>query len=427
MASTARIDGSIPDPGDTSTRGMIFSGTWGVDYEFSGSPAMRENEPRRLRNRGFPSPYDNDLEGALRGRGIYANFLYLFRQGQYIRLNASTLIPDEPDAEAATAPAWGLPSNWTALDAIVPGRGIKIDHCYFIRGNEYVRYDWNTNSAGQPKQLAQEWHLEGGFDSGIDGIIAGQADLATKAFLFRRLAQVADEWGPISPEHLLVETPGFARFDFNSGTGQGAVRTPIDVSTRWGGLIQLLDAGPAIDLALAWCKAAIAALPPNPPSGLLTSAFATHFMTSSPFEDQLTRVRDRFIAVQARLEALPLMFRWERNLAVASQTEPGVMTAIGNLFSTYHGPNGRAAVMIHEAVHFTHAGGQHVDVPEWSGQTINGRSFGIAQPSAGVTTALAYHDMSVDQAIENPGSYSSFAQHIFYGQDNRFGGARPHE
>lgn len=46
MASSARIDGSLPDPGDASTRGLVFSGGWGVDYEFAGIPLARANQPQ---------------------------------------------------------------------------------------------------------------------------------------------------------------------------------------------------------------------------------------------------------------------------------------------------------------------------------------------------------------------------------------------
>jgi hypothetical protein len=47
MASNTRIDGSLPDPGDASTKGMIFSGGWGV--EFGGSPAVKVALRRRTR------------------------------------------------------------------------------------------------------------------------------------------------------------------------------------------------------------------------------------------------------------------------------------------------------------------------------------------------------------------------------------------
>lgn len=134
MASSARVDGSLPNAGDSSTRGLVFSGGWGVDYEFAGEPPARANQPKRLSAFGFPAPFDRDLEGALRGRGAFSTFLYLFKNGRYLRLVASTMTPDGPDA--ATAPAWGLPATWTSFDAVLPGRGTKINFCYFIRGAE---------------------------------------------------------------------------------------------------------------------------------------------------------------------------------------------------------------------------------------------------------------------------------------------------
>src|SRR4051794_14981106 len=96
MASTVRIDGSLSGSG---TSGIIFSGGWGVDYDFAGSPAARPNQPRRLSAFGFPAPFDSDLEGALRGRGAFSQFLYLFKDGRYLRLIAATMAPDGPDLE----------------------------------------------------------------------------------------------------------------------------------------------------------------------------------------------------------------------------------------------------------------------------------------------------------------------------------------
>src|SRR5829696_6269131 len=134
MASSVRSDGSLPDPGDASTRGLIFSGGWGVDYEFAGAPLFRANQPHLLGAFGFPWPFDSDLEGALRGRAGFSQFLYLFKDGQYLRLLASTLQPDGPDIDTATsdtASSWGLPPDWTSFDAVLPGRGSKINFCYF--------------------------------------------------------------------------------------------------------------------------------------------------------------------------------------------------------------------------------------------------------------------------------------------------------
>ena len=162
MASSVRVDGSFPDPGDSSTKGLVFAGGWGVEYDWALDRATARNQPRRLSAIGFPAPYDSNLEGALRGRGAFSAFLYLFRNGRYLRLQAATMTPDGPDAP--TAPAWELPVDWTTFDAVLPGRGSKINFCYFFRGAQNVRFDWTPNhvSPGYPKFIGPEWHLKAG-------------------------------------------------------------------------------------------------------------------------------------------------------------------------------------------------------------------------------------------------------------------------
>jgi hypothetical protein len=429
MASSARVDGSLPDPGDGSTKGIVFSGGWGVDYEFAGNPPSRANQPRRLSAFGFPAPFDSDLEGALRGRGSFGSLLYLFKSGRYLRLVASTMTPDGPNAEAATTAAWGLPASWTSLDAVVPGRGSKINFCYFLRGTEYVRFDWVANavSPGYPKVLGTEWQLSSPFNANVDGVIAGQSTLATRGFLFNRLDRVLNSSGGVVPAGTsgsrLVRTPGFARYDFTAAASQGSETVPLEVSSRWGGLLQLLDAGPAIDTALDWCNRALNALnAPTPPTPVLTNALLHHFRTGSPSTSQLNEIRARMTAVRNRIVGLPGQFQWTRGLTAAAQTIPNTLTEIGDTFSTQHGPNGRAAVLTHEAVHFVFvAGGLVIDVPEWSGATIGGQTFGLGG-------GMAYDAMTPTQAIANPSSYAAFAQEIaFNGNDTRFGDARRHE
>jgi hypothetical protein len=70
-------------------------------------------------------------------------------------------------------------------------------------------------------------------------------------------------------------------------------------------------------------------------------------------------------------------------------------------------------------VHFTF--GTNIDVPEWSGQTVNGTFF-AAPPGTPV-----YSSISTADAIVNPSSYAAFAQEAHFGVDTRFGDARRHE
>jgi hemopexin len=424
MASSVRVSGSLPDPGDSSTKGLAFAGGWGAEYDWGLDRVTASGQPRRLSTLGF-SPFDSDLEGALRGRAAFSAFLYLFKDGRYLRLQAATMRPDGPDA--ATAPAWGLPAHWTSFDAVVPGRGIKINFCYFFRGREYVRFDWTQDavSPGYPKFIGREWHLAAPFDDAIDGVIVGQAGFTTKAYLFKALAQsVSNADGGVvaagTPGSTPVQTPGYARYDFTAEASEGTATGPLNVVPPWNGLFPVLDAGPAVDTALQWCDAALFALA-SPATPALTTALGNHFMTGTPSAAQLAEIAGRMAAVRNRIAQIPDKFQWTPGLTVAAQTTPGILTEIGDTFSILHGPSGRAAVLIHEAVHFVFvAGGLVIDVPEFSGATIGGHTHGIVG-------GMAYSAMTPAQAIANPSSYAAFAQEIFFGSDTRFGDARRHE
>jgi len=425
MASSVRIDGSLPDPGDNSTKGIVLSRGWAVEYDWDLDRATGTGQPKRLSIFGFPAPFNSDLEGLLRGRAAFSAFLYLFKNGRYLRLQAATMTPDGPDAP--TAPAWGLPADWISFDAVLPGRGIKIDFCYFFRGAEYIRFDWTTNSVspGYPKLIGPEWHLAPPFTDNIDGVIAGQGGFTTKGYLFKSLSQVVDDNGTVVPAgsagSKVVTTPGYARYDFSAEANEGTVTGPDKVVPPWSGLLPLLDAGQAVDTALSWCNAALAALT-APATPLLTNGLTHHFMTSAPSPAQLTEITTRMTAVRDRIAQIPDRFQWTPGFTGVAQTVPGTLTEIGDNFSIIHGPNGRAAVLIHEAVHLVFTpGGLIIDVPEFSGATINGTSFGVSG-------GMAYSAMTPAQAIANPSSYAAFAQEIaFLGIDQRFGNARRHE
>lgn len=433
MVSSVRIDGSLPDPGDSSTRGLIFSGGWGVDYDFAASPALRDNWPQRLSGIGFPAPFDRDLEGALRGRGQFSQFLYLFKNARYLRLAASTMAPAGPPEGASTAANWGLPTDWVGFDAVLPGRGRKIDFCYFFRGNQYIRFEWNADdpSAGYPWFIGPNWHLPAPFDANVDGVIAGQgAEFTERGYVFARLALDVDDTGDVArpgQASWRVLAPAYARYDFNDEAFAGQEDQSRRVTELSEGLLPLLDAGPAIDTALLWCDAALAALR-SPATPGLSTALGHHFMNPSPSQGELNAIFDHLQRVRRRIDNLPVDFQWTKGLPVPAQTRAGTLTEIGDDFSNLAGPNGRAATLIHEAVHFIYAGGMTVDVPEWSGATVNGREVGVAGPVAGIdVSGIAYRDLTTTQAIENPSSHAAFAQEMFFRADMRFGAARPHE
>jgi hypothetical protein len=420
MSSSTRIDGSLPDAGVSPTTGIVFSRGWAVQYDWSADSVAGSGQPSRLKSLRFPPPFDSDLDGVLRGQGAFAGFLYLFKGGKYLRLVEATMTPDQPAKD--TPKAWDLPAGWTKLDAVFPGGGKKSGFAYFFHHDQYVRYEWakDKRSAGYPKRIASEWHMPAGFDRDIDGVIVGQDAFSTKAYFFKTISRTVDRDGNLvaahTPGSTVVRCPVYTRYDFDTEKNELVVDNPATVVGNWNGLLPLLDAGPAVDTALIWCDGAITALAGgSPPS----AALGHHFMTASPTPAQLSSISTRTTAVRARINNIPTGFSYNSALTVAAQTTPATLTEVGDPFSTHLGPNGRAAVQIHEAVHFTFTGGAAVDVPEWSGETVNGVAFGVDSISH-----LVYHTISTAQAIANPSSYAAFAQEVTLHGDTRFGDAR---
>jgi len=439
MVSSVHVDGSLPDAGDAAPRGLVFAGAWGVEYDFVANAVVADNQPRRLAGLGFPAPYDRDLEGALRGRGRFSSYLYLFKNGRYLTLDAATMRVAGPVDGASTAADWKLPLDWTGFDAVLPGRGKKAGYCYFFRGGEYIRYDWNAiaPSPGYPRQIGAHWHLSAPFDANIDGVIAGQgAEYGKRGYVFATLGRDVDgEANPVAPgpDSFRVRAPAYARHDFDDEVFAGQEDQPRRVTELWVGLLPLLDAGPAIDTALAWCDAALAALS-GPATPAVSAALGHHFMNPAPGVGERNAIADHMRRVRDRLAALPANFRWISGMDVAARNSPGNYTEIGDRFSNNAGPNGRAAIMVHEAVHFVVTNPVLVDVPEWSGGTVNGTPWGVSDPIPGVAVSgIAYRSLTTAQAIDNPSSYAAFAQEIFFtptmpgAADTRFGAARPHE
>lgn len=326
-----------------------------------------------------------------------------------------------PDGSSRpTAGPWGLPERFNNFNTVFPGSGKKSQFAYFFRGSEYVRYDWKTDKASPnyPKTIGPNWHLPAPFDQNLDGVVVGVAGFATKAYLFKTIEITVDGNGNPAAAGSRVPVPAYARYDFDSEKVDFTATDPAQIVRAWPGLFPLLDAGQAIDIALDWVQDAITALAGGLSPNTQT-AFGHHFMTRTPSASTIRTVRSRFVQLQTRLNAHPDKFQWTPGFAGPAQTRQGLLTEIGDDFSITQGPNGRAAVLIHEAVHFTFGG--NVDVPEWSGQTVNGTFF---PPRPGMPV---YSSMSTNDAIINPSSYAAFAQEVHFGIDMRFGDARRHE
>jgi len=428
MTSTAHVNGSLPTLGNP-TLGAVFTGGWAVEYDWQADRVVPAGQPHRLSSLPYPPPFDQGVDGVLRGQGPFSEFLYLFKGGNYLKIREADMTPVQ--GLLPTAPAWGLPATWTNFDAVFPGGGVKSGFAYFFHGDEYVRFDWSTNqpSPGYPKKIGPNWHTSPPFTSDIDGVIRGQGAFDAKAYLFATKTVTVDDSGALGTGHT-VQIPVYARYDFDKEIVDLVVDDPTQVIANWPGLLPLLDSGAAVDLGLAWCAAALTALNAKvaslisgaPADPAIDVALGHHFMTPTPDLVRVNRIITRYTEIRDRLVSIPAAYNWASLTPGPAHTPPTptLRTEVSNDYSAFHGPNGRAAVQIHEAAHFVQ-GGPAFDVPEWSGATINGHLF---PPPTGLP---AYNTISPDNAEKNPASYASFAQEIAFGSDTRFGDARRQE
>lgn len=418
MASTAKIEAaSITSPSSS----VVTSGGWAVDYDWSNDRVTDSGVPWRL---GFPAPFDRNLTGLVPGQNAYSEFYYVFSTDTYLRCRTDGTV----DGDDSIASQWGLPPGWMSVDAVFTGGGAKSSYTYFFNGGNYCRFDWNANKMSPPNAQAfgTNWHVPPSFAAGIDGSITGAVGYSTKAYLFTTLPQTVDYDGKAAAAGFRVNTTAYARYDYDKQTLDLVETNPPDVTLRWPGLLPMLDVGPAIDLALKWIDETLRVLKAGPPTPATATAFDHHFGTGGAvLPAVLGSVITNFETLQTTIGNLPTGLRWLAGLGVAAQTWPGDRIEIGDKFSLIHGPNGRAAVLIHEAVHLTFGAGE--DVPEWSGATIDGLPRDRATDPTDGHLLPAYSDLTTAAALTNPSSYAGFAQEIALHSDERFGAARLHQ
>jgi len=233
------------------------------------------------------------------------------------------------------------------VDAVFPGGGAKRGFAYFFRGDEYCRFDWAANSlsANYPKKFGPNWHATGAFTAGIDGEIPGLRGFGTKSYLFRTATAVVNREGhPVTPgaRARTVSAPVYARYDYDSEKFEFTVTDPFEVVSIWQGLLPLLDAGAATDIALDWISRTLGTLNAGPPTPATAAALGHHFaMTGALDPAVIVTVTARLGEIQARLAAIPDRFQWTPGMVPPARTSQGVLTEVGDGFSTFHGPNGR--------------------------------------------------------------------------------------
>jgi hypothetical protein len=237
-----------------------------------------------------------------------------------------------------------------------------------------------------PRPISNMVGMPADFASGVSAAVDGDGRFVQFGYLFREDHYLRFQWVP-------------------AGSGQPHVDgTSTRIHKTWPGLVELLLAGKAKAKALVWIRAAQAALAAAAGGGftpLVNAALSTHFHISPGL-----------------------------SLAVPAYTFLG-----RNMNFTEHFAErrrmARAAIVLHEAVHFTDAtsgtrtatGALAIDIPEWYVSDAQANALGLPVQPNRDDLAVRYDAMNTTQAVHNPSAYAAFAQHIAIGSDTRFGDA----
>jgi hypothetical protein len=164
----------------TEFQSGVDAGLWrasnGRLYLFKGSQYVRltgttvdSGYPKSIAGNwnGLTASFQSDLDAAFyRGSN---DRIYLFKGSQYVRLTGSTVDAGYPKSIAGN---WnGLPAAFHSdLDAAL--WRASNGRIYLFKGGQYVRLDGTTVEAGYPKNIHPNWPgLPAGFRTGIDGAV----------------------------------------------------------------------------------------------------------------------------------------------------------------------------------------------------------------------------------------------------------------
>jgi hypothetical protein len=192
---TVTVDGEGPFGG----KGYFFRGDRYIRFDY-GDDLLDPGYPRLIADEwhGLPSEFTGGLDAAFNGQRRFAGKLYFFKGDRYVRYDWATDRAD-PGYPKLISDEWhGLPTNFeTGIDAAVTGKGHLTGKAFFFKGNQCVRYDWETDRAdpGYPRLISDEWHgLPTNFETGIQAAMNGQKGSEGKLYLFNGSDYVRYDW-----------------------------------------------------------------------------------------------------------------------------------------------------------------------------------------------------------------------------------------
>jgi hypothetical protein len=142
----------------------------------------------------------SNFDAAVEGEASFASKGYFFYGFRYLRYDYSDDLPD-PGYPLYIQTEWHeLPAGFgfpRGIDAALNGQEGFAGKLYMFKGDQYVRYDWATDTTdpGYPKPIAGMWPgLPPDFTSGIQAAMNGRAGYEGKLYLFKGANYVRYDW-----------------------------------------------------------------------------------------------------------------------------------------------------------------------------------------------------------------------------------------
>jgi hypothetical protein len=192
------LDAVLNGEGQFAGNCYLFKGDSYLKFEWS-SRKVAAGYPKKIAGNwpGLPAMFHSDLDAVINGEGPFSGFCYFFKGDSYMKFDWAKdhAAYDAPKKIAGNWP--GFPAGFDHdLDAALNGREIFAGKAYFFKGDSYIRFDWQKDSADKdyPRKIAEGWDLHGSFANGVNAAVEGVGAEVKKAYFFKGKEFVRYDW-----------------------------------------------------------------------------------------------------------------------------------------------------------------------------------------------------------------------------------------
>jgi Hemopexin len=194
------LDAALNGQGKDDGKAYLFKGAQYVRWDWT-ADRQDPGYPKSISEWGFPGPFDAGIDAAIEGRGMSSGKAYFFKGDQYLRYDWNS---EKVDAGyPKSIDEWRFPRELFAtgkkIDAAVNGAGEYARYCYFFNGPTYVCYDWQDDTFTVPTgSVKDDWKLPADFAKGVDAALGGWGPYRAKAYFFAGDKYARYNWVTIS-------------------------------------------------------------------------------------------------------------------------------------------------------------------------------------------------------------------------------------